>query len=108
MLKGVNLITNKDKQYDYSNKHSYDGVAPKENEALVPFLAHEVLANYQQDVKEGRRKTNDGIIESNFETCNIRVRKLLVGFVAISKSQAYEYVKKMQAYAKELYNKNYR
>ena len=24
------------------------------------------------------------------------------------KSQAYEYVKKMQAYAKELYNKNYR
>ena len=24
------------------------------------------------------------------------------------KSQAYEYVKKMQSYAKELYNKNYR
>ena len=34
-----------EKNYDYSNKRSYDGVATKENEALVPFLAHEVLKN---------------------------------------------------------------
>ena len=34
-----------EKNYDYSNKKSYNGVAPKENEALVPFLAHEVLKN---------------------------------------------------------------
>ena len=85
-------MTNKDKPYDYSNKHSYDGVAPKENEALVPFLAHERLANYHQDVKEGKRKANDGIIEANFETWNIRGRKLLVGFVAIPKGQVDSYM----------------
>ena len=37
-----------EKNYDYCNKKSYNGVAPKENEALVPFLAHEVLKNYHQ------------------------------------------------------------
>ena len=76
-----------EKIYDYSNKHSYDGVAPKENEALVPFLAHEVLKNYHQDIKDGIRKRNEGIIEDNFETWNIRGRKILVGFTAIHKDQ---------------------
>lgn len=45
-----------EKNYDYSNKKSYNGVAPKENEALVPFLAHEVLKNYHQDIRDGIRK----------------------------------------------------
>ena len=74
-----------EKIYDYSNKHSYDGIAPKENESLVPFLAHEVLKNYHQDIKDGIRKRNEGIIEDNFETWNIRGRKILVGFTAIHK-----------------------
>ena len=77
--------------YDYSNKKSYNGVAPKENEALVPFLAHEVLKNYHQDVRDGFRKRNDGIIEDNFETWNIRGRKILVGFVSIPKGQVASY-----------------
>lgn len=77
---------------DYSNKHSYNGVAPTENEALVPFLAHEVLANYHLDVKEGRRNVNEGIIEDNFETWNIRGRKILVGFTAIPKDQVKSYM----------------
>ena len=76
----------------YSNKHSYNGVAPTENEALVPFLAHEVLANYHLDVKEGRRNINEGIIEDNFETWNIRGRKILVGFTAIPKDQVKSYM----------------
>ena len=49
-----------EKNYDYSNKRSYDGVATKENEALVPFLAHEVLKNYHQDIRDGIRKRNEG------------------------------------------------
>ena len=57
-----------EKNYDYSNKKSYNGVAPKENEALVPFLAHEVLKNYHQDIRDGIRKRNEGIIEDSFET----------------------------------------
>ena len=61
-----------EKNYNYSNKRSYDGVATKENEALVPFLAHEVLKNYHQDIRDGIRKRNEGIIEDNFETWNIR------------------------------------
>lgn len=81
-----------EKIYDYSNKHSYDGVAPKENEALVPFLAHEVLKNYHQDIKDGIRKRNEGIIEDNFETWNIRGRKILVGFTAIPKDQVESYM----------------
>ena len=81
-----------EKIYDYSNKHSYDGVAPKENEALVPFLAHEVLKNYHQDIKDGIRKRNEGIIEDNFETWNIRGRKILVGFTAIHKDQVESYM----------------
>ena len=81
-----------EKIYDYSNKHSYNGVAPTENEALVPFLAHEVLANYHLDVKEGRRNVNEGIIEDNFETWNIRGRKILVGFTAIPKDQVKSYM----------------
>lgn len=85
-------MTNKDKQYDYSNKQSYDGVAPSENEALVPFLAHEILRNYHQDVRSGFRKPNEGIIESNFETWNIRGRKILVGFTAIPKEQVASYM----------------
>ena len=56
-----------EKNYDYSNKKSYNGVAPKENEALVPFLAHEVLKSYHQDVMDGFRKRNDGIVENNPE-----------------------------------------
>ena len=86
-------MTNKDKQYDYSNKQSYDGVAPSENEALVPFLAHEILRNYHQDVKSGFRKSNEGIIESNFETWNIRGRKILVGFTTIPKDEVESYMK---------------
>ena len=81
-----------EKIYDYSNKHSYNGVSPTENEALVPFLAHEVLANYHLDVKEGRRNVNEGIIEDNFETWNIRGRKILVGFTAIPKDQVKSYM----------------
>lgn len=76
-----------EKNYDYSNKRSYDGIATKENEALVPFLAHEVLKNYHQDIRDGIRKRNEGIIEDNFETWNIRGRKILVGFTAIPKDQ---------------------
>ena len=82
-----------EKIYDYSNKHSYDGVAPKENEALVPFLAHEVLKNYHQDIRDGIRKRNEGIIEDSFETWNIRGRKILVGFTAIPKNQVTSYMK---------------
>ena len=85
-------------KYDYSNKHSYNGVAPKGNEALVPFLAHEVLKNYHQDVRDGFRKRNEGIIEDNFETWNIRGRKILVGFTAIHKDQVESY---MQGFWKE-------
>ena len=81
-----------EKIYDYSNKHSYDGVAPKENEALVPFLAHEVLKNYHQDVRDGIRKRNEGIIEDTFETWNIRGRKILVGFTAIPKDEVESYI----------------
>ena len=81
-----------EKIYDYSNKHSYDGVAPKKNEALVPFLAHEVLKNYHQDIRDGIRKRNEGIIEDNFETWNIRGRKILVGFTAIHKDQVESYM----------------
>ena len=81
-----------EKIYDYSNKKSYNGVAPKENEALVPFLAHEVLKNYHQDVSDGFRNRNDGIIEDNFETWNIRGRKILVGFTAIPKDQVNSYM----------------
>ena len=81
-----------EKIYDYSNKHSYDGVAPKENEALVPFLAHEVLKNYHQDVKDGFRNRNDGIVENNFETWNIRGRNILVGFTSIHKDQVESYM----------------
>ena len=76
-----------EKNYDYSNKKSYNGVAPKKNEALVPFLAHEVLKNYHQDIRDGIRKRNEGIIEDSFETWNIRDRKILVGFTAIPKNQ---------------------
>ena len=83
-----------EKIYDYSNKHSYDGVAPKENEALVPFLAHEVLKNYHQDIKDGIRKRNEGIIEDNFETWNIRGRKILVGFTSIPKDQVESYMER--------------
>lgn len=82
-----------EKIYDYNNKRSYNGVAPTKNEALVPFLAHEVLANYHLDVKEGRRNVNEGIIEDNFETWNIRGRKILVGFTAIPKDQVKFYMK---------------
>lgn len=81
-----------EKIYDYSNKHSYDGVAPKENDALVPFLAHEVLKNYHQDIRDGIRKHNEGIIEDSFETWNIRGRKILVGFTAIPKDQVESYM----------------
>lgn len=81
-----------EKIYDYSNKQSYNGVAPKENEALVPFLAHEVLKNYHHDVRDGFRKRNEGILEDNFETWNIRGRKILVGFVAIPKDQVTSYM----------------
>lgn len=81
-------------KYDYSNKRSYNGVAPKENEALVPFLAHEVLKNYHQDVRDGFRKRNEGIIEDNFETWNIRGRKILVGFTAIPKDQVESYMER--------------
>ena len=81
-----------EKNYDYSNKRSYDGVAPKENEALVPFLAHDVLKNYHQDIRDGIRKRNGGIIEDNFETWNIRGRKILVGFTAIPKDQVESYM----------------
>ena len=81
-----------EKIYDYSNLHCFDGVAPKENEALVPFLAHEVLKNYHQDIKDGIRKRNEGIIEDNFETWNIRGRKILVGFTAIHKDQVESYM----------------
>lgn len=73
--------------YDYSNKHSYDGVAQKENEALVPFLALEVLKNYHQDVRGGFCKRNEGIVEDNFETWNIRGRKILVRYTAILKDE---------------------
>ena len=79
-------------KYDYSNKQSYDGVAPKENEALVPFLAHEVLKNYHLDNRDSIRKRNEGIIEDNFETWNIRGRKILVGFTAIPKDQVDSYM----------------
>lgn len=79
-------------KYDYSSKKSYNGVAPTENEALVPFLAHEVLKNYHQDVRDGFRKRNDGIAEDNFETWNIRGRKILVGFAAIPKDQVDSYM----------------
>lgn len=79
-------------KYNYTNKRSYDGVAPKENEVLVPFLAHEVLKNYHLDVKDGFRKRNDGIVEDNFETWNIRGRKILVGFTAIPKNQVNSYM----------------
>lgn len=61
-----------EKIYDYSNKHSYDGVF-----SLLMDDPQISNALKQVDLKKG-------------------------------KSQAYEYVKKMQAYAKELYNKNYR
>ena len=71
----------------YSNKRSYDSVTPKENAALVPFLAHEVLKNYHQDIRDGFRKRNEGIIEDNFETWNIRGRMILVGFTAIPKDE---------------------
>lgn len=81
-----------EKNYDYSNKKSYNGVAPKENEALVPFLAHEVLKNYHQDIRDGIRKRNEGIIEDSFETWNIRGRKILVGFTAIPKDQVESYM----------------
>ena len=81
-----------EKNYDYCNKKSYNGVAPKENEALVPFLAHEVLKNYHQDIRDGIRKRNEGIIEDNFETWNIRGRKILVGFTAIHKDQVASYM----------------
>ena len=73
--------------YDYSNKHSYDGVAQKENEALVPFLALEVLNNYHQDVRGGFCNRNDRIVEDNFETWNIQGRKILVGYTAIPKDE---------------------
>ena len=82
-----------EKNYDYGNKKSYNGVAPKENEALVPFLAHEVLKNYHQDVRDGFRKRNDGIVEDNFETWNIRGRKILVGFTTIPKDEVESYMK---------------
>lgn len=62
------------------------------NEALVPFLAHEVLKNYHQDIRDGIRKRNEGIIEDNFETWNIRGRKILVGFTAIHKDQVESYM----------------
>ena len=81
-----------EKNYNYSNKKIYNGVAPKENEALVPFLAHEVLKNYHQDISDGIRKRNEGIIEDNFETWNIRGRKILVGFTAIPKDQVESYM----------------
>ena len=81
-----------EKNYDYSNKKSYNGVAPKEHEALVPFLAHEVLKNYHQDIRDGIRKRNEGIIEDSFETWNIRGRKILVGFTAIPKDQVESYM----------------
>ena len=83
-----------EKKYDYSNKRSYDGVTPKENEALVPFLAHEVLKNYHQDIRDGIRKRNEGIIEDNFKTWNIRGRKILVGFTAIPKNQVESYMER--------------
>ena len=83
-----------EKIYDYSNKKSYNGVTPKENEALVPFLAHEVLKNSHQDVRDGFRKRNDGIVEDNFETWNIRGRKILVGFTAIPKDQVESYMER--------------
>lgn len=51
-----------EKNYDYSNKKSYNGVAPKKNEALVPFLAHEVLKNYHQSYDD-RRSHQRGILE---------------------------------------------
>lgn len=79
-------------KYDYSNKRNYDGVAPNENEALVPFLAHEVLKNYHQDIRDGIRKSNEGIIEDNFETWNICGRTILVGFTAIPKDQVESYM----------------
>ena len=79
-------------KYNYSNKRSYDGVAPKENEVLVPFLAHEVLKNYHQDVRDGFRKRNDGIVEDPLETWNIRGKKIFVGFTAISKNQVDSYM----------------
>ena len=82
-----------EKNYDYCNKKSYNGVAPKENEALVPFLAPEVLKNYHQDIRDGIRKRNEGIIENNFETWNIRGRKILVGFTAIPKDDVESYMK---------------
>ncbi len=78
--------------YNYSNKKRYDGVTPLENETLIPFLTHEVLKNYHQDVKDGFRKHNDGIVEDNFEAWNIRGRKILVGFVAIPKDQVDSYM----------------
>ena len=83
-----------EKNYDYSNKRSYDGVATKENEALVPFLAHEVLKNYHQDIRDGIRKRNEGIIEDNFETWNIRGTKILVGFTSIPKDQVESYMER--------------
>ena len=55
-----------EKNYDYSNKRSYDGVATKENEALVPFLAHEVLKNYHQDIRDGMQSYAKELYNKNY------------------------------------------
>lgn len=73
---------------DYSNKKSINDVPVADNEILVPIFAEEIASNYRQDLRDGLIHKGEGINLDNLETWHLGGRKILVGFVAVSKDHA--------------------
>ncbi len=67
---------------DYSNKKSINNIKPTDNETLVPFLAYDYI-----------QSPNFVDFKENLETWHLGCRKILVGFIPISKDKAEIYMK---------------
>lgn len=70
---------------NYENKKSFNNVASKDGEVLVPIHALELLKWNKESIEKGYVKPGELIDEENLETWHLGGRKILVGFTPVPK-----------------------
>lgn len=73
---------------NYENKKSYNNIAPKSGEHLVPVLAYDLVKWDDECVRNGLAAPGQLVNKSHLETWHLDGVKILVGFVAVPDAQA--------------------